>query len=473
MKHLTFIIAFFIAGFVSAQTPTLQALVSKSTVPVGSRITISYKFNYSGENFTAPNNLTKNFRVLGGPNKSSQMSYVNGKMSSSVSYTYIVSPINIGKFTIKPAQIKFENKVYSSKALEITVIKAQEGQSQNASGNEQKQLNSINKDIYLKLSVNKKSAYQGEQIVATYKLYNKASLRGIEAERMPEFDGFYTQEIEVNNNNSRTREVINGVPFDVYTLKKTILIPQKTGELSLIPLEIDAIVQIQSDKAVNTWFGPRYQMKDVKVLLKSNPLKIKIKPLPTGAPKSFSGAVGQFKFSTKISPNELAVNDALNYVIKISGTGNIPLINNPEPIWPQEFEVYDPKLKSNSNTKTNKITGSKSWDYLAIPRNGGEYKLKAIAFTYFNPSSKKYITLTSDSALITVSGSSNSADGQANQVIKQDVSRMGTDIRFYSYRSYSTSSRGCDFLWHRLVLFLASIPFRSWRFGSRGNEQTK
>ena len=299
MKHFTFIIALLISGFVSAQTPTLQALVSKSTIQVGSRITISYQFNYSGEDFTAPNNLTKNFRVLGGPNKSSQMSYVNGKMNSSVSYSYIVSPINVGKFTINPAQIEFENKVYSSKALEINVIKAQ-GQQQGASSNEQKQLNSLNKNIYLKLTVDKRTVFQGEQVVATYKLYNKSNLRGIEAERMPEFDGFYTQDIEVNNNNSRTREVINGIPFDVFTLKKTILIPQKTGELNLIPLEIDAIVQIQSDKAVNTWFGPRYQMKDVQVLLKSNPMKIKVNPLPSGAPKSFYGAVGNFKFATQI-----------------------------------------------------------------------------------------------------------------------------------------------------------------------------
>lgn len=432
MRNLLFIVSFLMSGIALGQTPTLQALVSKTTVEVGGQITISYQFNYSGEDFTAPPNLTKNFRVLGGPNKRSEMSYVNGSMTSKVSYSYAISPINVGTFVINPAKIEFENKVYSSQAIKINVVKAQpkKNNEQNTSNNEQKQLNSIDKNLFLKLTVDKKSVFQGEQIVATYRLYNKANLRGIEAQRMPEFNGFYTQDIEVNNNNNRKREVINGVPFDIFILKKTILIPQKTGELNLIPLEIDAIVQIQSDKAVNTWFGPRYQMKDVPVLIKSNALKIEVKPLPKGAPKSFTGAVGNFKFSTNISPTQIAVNDALNYVVKISGTGNIPLINNPEPEWPQEFEVYDPKLKSNSTTKTNKISGSKTWDYLAIPRNGGEYELAPLEFSYFNPATKKYQTIRTAPTSITVLGNAGTIDGSNTKIIKQDVSRMGTDIRF-------------------------------------------
>ena len=432
MKKFIFIFVCMVFGGLQAQTPTLQALVSKTTVPLNGNFTISYQFNYSGEDFTAPTNITKDFRVLGGPNKRSEMSYVNGTMTSKISYSYVLSPINEGTFTIKPAKIEFENKTYSSQEIKITVTKAQDKSNQNQAkgSNEQKQLKALEKNIYLKLHVNKKTAFQGEQIVATYKLYNKSQLRGIEAQRMPEFDGFYTQDIEVTNNNNHTREMINGVPYDVFVLKKTILIPQKTGELNLIPLEVDAVVQIQSNKAVNTWFGPRYQMKDVKVLLKSNPLKIQVKPLPSGAPKSFTGAVGNFKFSSKISTTEMEVNDALNYIIKISGTGNLPLINNPEPEWPQEFEVYDPKLQSSSNTKTNRITGAKTWDYLAIPRNGGEYVFEPLEFSFFNPSLNKYQTITTEETMVNVTGASQSNASGTNKIIKQDVSRIGTDIRF-------------------------------------------
>lgn len=460
MKQLIFILAFFVSGITLAQTPTLQALVSKTTVPAGGNFTVSYQFNYSGEDFTAPSNITKDFRILGGPNKRSEMSYVNGTMTSKISYSYVLSPLNPGEFVINPAQITFENKVYSSQAIKIKVTKAQGNQGANGQttqsdvNNQQKQIKALKNSIYLKLLVDKKQVYQGEQIVATYKLYNKAQLRGIEAQRMPEFDGFYTADIEVNNQNNRTREIINGVPFDVFVLKKTILIPQKTGELNLIPLEIDAIVQVQGDKAVNTWFGPRYQMKDVKVLLKSQPIKINVKPLPKGAPKNFDGAVGNFKFSTSLSPNNLQVNDALNYVIKISGSGNLPLINNPVPDWPQEFEVYDPKLKSNTNTKSNRITGSKTWDYLTIPRNGGEYTFKGLAFSFFNPSTKKYETITKDDVIVTVEGSSAPGTPGASQIMKQDVSRLGTDIRFI--HTSPPSLRASD------DFFFGSVWFYFW-----------
>lgn len=462
MKNLLFIITLFASGLGLAQTPTLQALVSKTTVPAGGNFTVSYQFNYSGDDFTAPSNITKDFRILGGPNKRSEMSYVNGTMTSKISYSYVLSPLNPGEYTIKPASITFENKVYTSQQIKITVVKAQNNQNnsgqttQSQVNNQQKQIKALKNSIYLKLSVDKKTAYQGEQIVATYKLYNKAQLRGIEAQRMPEFDGFYTTDIEVNNQNNRTREIINGVPFDVFVLKKTILIPQKSGELNLIPLEIDAVVQVQGDKAVNTWFGPRYQMRDVKVLLKSQQVKITVKTLPSGAPKSFKGAVGNFKFSTSLNPKSLKVNDALNYVVKISGAGNLPLIDNPVPDWPQEFEVYDPKLKSNTNTKSNKITGAKSWDYLAIPRNGGKYVFKGLEFSYFNPKTKKYVTITEDDVDIVVTGSDLSTGSGSSTINKQDVSRIGTDIRFI-HTSTPNLKTANDF-------FFGSVWFYFWLF---------
>ncbi len=437
MRNIYFVILLFISSIGVAQTPTLQALVSKQSVPVGGNFTVSYQFNYSGDDFTAPSNITKDFRILSGPQKRSEMRYNNGKVTSTISYTYVLSPLNAGEYVLEPAKIVFENKTYSSKSIQIIATKAQTQQQQKDQSTQteinqqEKQKRSLKNSIYLRLELNKKTVFQGEQIIATYKLYNKASLRGIEAQRMPEFDGFYTSDIEINNNNNRSREVINGVPFDVFILKKTILIPQKSGELTLIPLEIDAIVQVQGSKAVNTWFGPRYQMKDIKLVLKSNALKIKVKPLPKGAPDSFDGAVGRFKFEVNLTPTELKVNDALTYSVKISGTGNLPLINNPVPKWPQEFEVYDPKLKANVNTKSNKLTGSKRWEYLAIPRNNGEYIFEPIEFTFFNTATKKYQTITSGEAKITVTGTSEyGSKTNPNGVNKQDVSRLGTDIRF-------------------------------------------
>ena len=191
------------------------------------------------------------------------------------------------------------------------------------------------------------------------------------------------------------------------------------------------------------------------VLLKSKPAKIKVKPLPSNAPDSFKGAVGTFKFTTSLTPKNLKVNDALNYTIKINGTGNLPLIEHPNPEWPQEFEVYDPKLKSNFNNKSNLIKGSKTWEYLAIPRNNGEYEFKELAFTFFNLSTKKYETITTPSHLITVTGTASEANVNGiNGVNRQDVSRLGTDIRFIHTQNPELKIMG--------QIFFGSVWFYFW-----------
>ncbi len=441
MRNYILFLLFFVTQIGVAQTPVLQALVSKEVVEVDGRFTISFRFNASGDKFTPPSNLSENFRVLSGPNKSSEMSYINGSMSSSVSYSYILSPIQKGSFTIEAASMESDDKIYTSNKVKIKVVDAQNNsgngqQYQNQQEHQEQQKKIAKENLFLKLVLNKKSVYQGEQVIATYKLYNRTRLNGIEGQRMPEFDGFYTSDIEINGNNNHTREVLNGVEYDVFVLKKTILIPLKTGELTLIPLEIDANIQIQDSKPVNTWFGPQYRYKNASVSLKSNSEKLNVKALPKGAPNSFSGAVGSFKFSTTCEPKELKVNEALTYSIKISGTGNLPLIDNPIPNWPQEFEVYDPKLKSNFNTKTNSISGSKTWEYLSIPRNGGDYSIEPLEFTYFDLATKKYVTIAGDVYPVKVSGvAENQTSSGTFGVNRQEVERLSTDIRFIRTRN--------------------------------------
>lgn len=461
MRYFIFIIFTLFTSFaINGQTPTLQAFVNENTVSVGDHITLTYEFNYSGTDFTPPANLTQNFRLLGGPNQSMEMRSINGVMRSKLSYSYVIGPLNPGNYTINPASITFENKVYSSQQIRIKVIKNNESNTsstkkENKAAQREK---TLKENIYIRLHIDKKTAYQGEQIIATYKLYNKLNLMGIEAQRMPEFNGFYTKNIDLENSKQTTREVINGVLMQVYILQKTILIPQKSGELTLIPLEIDAVVGVQSTQSINTIFGRRFQSEEVRLLLKSNPIKIHVKPLPKGAPDSFNGAVGKFKFTTTIAPHQVEVNDALNYVIKISGTGNIPLIDNPVPEWPQEFEVYDPKLKSNIKISTQGISGSKTWDYLMIPRNGGDYTFKGLYFTYFNPETGKYHTIKEEKVDVHIQGSNADQQNNTPSINKQELSRMGTDIRFI--HTSPTSLNSPDSIFFRSIWFyiLIALP---------------
>jgi hypothetical protein len=271
---------------------------------------------------------------------------------------------------------------------------------------------------------------------------------------MPEFDGFYTSDIELDNNN-HSRETVNGVIFDVFTLKKTILIPQKSGELTLIPLEIDANVQIQDSKPINTWFGPRYQFKNTTISLKSNALKINVKPLPKNAPENFTGAVGNYTITTTCTPTNLKVNDAITYTLKISGTGNIPLVDYPKQTWPLEFEVYDPKLKSNISSKTNSLSGSKTWEFLAIPRNEGDYTIPEWSFSFFNLQTRKYETITAPSYSIQVMGNPDGeSGGMATSVTKQDIAHLKTDIRYIHTSGPKLKKVGSG--------FFGSVWFYAW-----------
>lgn len=432
-KLLFFLYIIFVSHAVLAQTPSLQALVSSEVVVVNKQLTITFRFNSSGEGFTPPNNLTDNFRVLSGPNKSSQMSFVNGKMSSSVSYSYVISPIKEGNYNINPAKIQEDGTTYTSPKVKIKVVKPSKQQQQaeaNDPRSETNQRKQLAKNLYVKLVVSKTKLYQGEQLVATYKLYNRTRLVGIEGQRLPEFDGFYTNDIKIENNN-HTREQVGNAIFDVYTLKKTIIIPQRSGKLQLIPLEVDAQVQIQDSKPVNTWFGPQYQYKNITVSLKSNPVTINVKPLPKEAPADFTGAVGKFNFKATASPATVNINDAITFQLKVTGSGNLPLLDPPTVVWPQEFEVYDPKLTAKTNNATGAIKGSKTWEYLTIPRAAGTYEIPPISFVYFNPATRKYEEKTIHLDALTVTGNVNGADaGMATQISKQNVSRLGTDIRF-------------------------------------------
>jgi hypothetical protein len=434
----------------SGQEIVFRATTNKDKLAVGDYLTLSFELNASGNSFSPPS-LSENFRVLSGPNKSSQMSFVNGKVSSTLTYSYVISPLNQGNYTIGPASIRFENKTYKSQPLNIQVVAASEKKKDQQQKSKEDDLSD---KLFIRVEVDKKAVYQGQQLIATYKLYNRTSLNGIEGQKLPEFNGFYTSDIEINTRTNRRQEAVGNQVFDVYTIKKTILIPQITGSLELKPIELSANVRMRQGKPINTLFGPQYNYVNKKITLKSNSIKITVKGLPAGAPASFNGAVGKFKLSSSVDKENLEVNDALNYVVSLSGSGNISLIDPDAPEFPSDFELYDPKTKSNISNKSGVMSGSRSWEYLAIPRHGGSYTIPPLEFTYFNPSSESYITLKSKGFTISVGGSGNlegDASGASRILNKQEVRQMGQDIRYLKKGKPALREKGASFFgsnWH-------------------------
>ena len=417
----------FIENIAVAQDVQFTAATSHNTVATGDRFQIEFKINSKISGFTPPN-LT-NFRVLSGPNQSTNMSWVNGQTSTSLSYSYVLMAIKEGSFTIAPAKVMINGKTYNSNSIEITVQKGVQGQQQQQQQGGKEDVN-VSDEVYIKSTVNKTTVYQGEYLFATYKLYTRIGIAGNELIKNAALNGFWSQEIDLGQT-QWTEEVIGGYRWSVATIRKIVLFPQRAGDLEIDPLEMRFVTQkrVSGGQSVfDQFFG---KVVEEEHFLKSKPIKIKVLPHPEPSPKSFVNAVGNLDMKVDVSAYEVKANEAINIKIKISGNGNLPLIDKIDIDFPKDFEIYDPKITDNTKTTTNGVSGTKEYDYLIIPRFAGEYKIAPISFSYFNTTSKKYVTINSDPLTFKIAkGDGSSANVTYSSANKEDIKLLGEDIRF-------------------------------------------
>ena len=375
----------------------LKLGVSKNPVAVGEQFTIEFSFDGDASNFIGPN-LT-GLRKLGGPNKSSSssMQIINGKVTSSntTSFSYYVKALNEGQITIGEASVKSNGKTYRSKAGTIEIVKSNPKSKQESL--------SITDNVTLNASVNRSSVFQGEQIVVTYKLVSKINLADINLTAVPEFNGFWKDEIESNSNGKI--EVINGQRHRVWEVKRYILTPQKSGTLKIDPMKIDVTVQIQNRRSNDPFrdpFGFFGSTQNVVEEVSSRPIAITVEDLPSKAPENFSGAVGQFKIASSVDKLSLDANQAVNYTIVLSGKGNLHLIDNVPVSFPSNFETYDPQKKDKVFTSKSGYGGKVEFEHLLVPRFKGEYIIEKHDFCYFDPKAKDYKTISTEPITINV-----------------------------------------------------------------------
>ena len=377
---------------------TLELSVSKNPVAVGEEFRIDFTLNGEGESFNPPN--LNGLRKISGPNQSSSssMQIINGKISRSktTTYSYYVTALKEGELTIKEASITSNGKIVRSKAGVMNVTKA----------NPKAKTNSYNiaENVFVKTSVNKNNIYQGEQIVVSYKLYSKINLTDINISSIPELNGFWKEEVETKS--TAKLEVIDGVRHNVWEISRFILTPQKSGKLNVDPMNINVTVQIKKQRNRRDPFGDPFGMfgsyQNIEEEIQSKNIKINVKDLPEGAPENFNGAVGQFELKSSVDKKTADANEAINYKLTLSGNGNIHLIDNIPVNFPANFESYDPQKKDKTfNTKSG-IAGKIEFEHLLIPRYKGEYSIDGVSFSYFNPRSKTYKTITTESLVINV-----------------------------------------------------------------------
>ncbi len=465
MNKVFSIILLLLSGMLlQAQDITVTAS-APNVVAVGEQFRLSFIVNEKADNLTPPD--LKDFYILMGPSTSYNQStqIINGKMTRSVTYTYtwILEATKEGVFHIDPATITVKNKTYTSNPLDIEVVKgsgsAGTGEDKETTGGAAPAAGE--NDLFLRIHVDKNSIYRGEHIIATVKIYSRVNLSGFENATFPSFNGFLREDIETPALRSLERENVNGVIYGTGVLQRFILFPQVTGELMVDPMELECLVQKRVQQSSRGFFDSFFDSyQNVKQTIKSPPVTVTVKELPEDAPESFSGSVGQLAMNVSVDKNQMEENEAMNLRIRFTGNGNIRLIEAPQVDFPPDFDLYDPKISSNVNHTQNGTSGSKTFEFLAIPRHAGDYRIPPIEFTYFDPVGKQYKSLRSDEFRILVKQSDESEGGAViSGFSKEDLRFIGSDIRFIKNEKFKLRPRDRSLIksWYFYLSYLIAL----------------
>ncbi len=459
----------FVTG-VNAQK--LTASVNKNPVGINDRFQLSFELNDKGNNFRAPS--LNDFNVLSGPNQSTSMQIINGGMSQSIIFSYILQPKKEGAFKIEPATIEAGGKIILSNMVTVNVTKAAAGQSSQQGGQNQDEKSNISsKNIFFKVSVDKSNVYRGEAIVAIYKLYTNVQVVNYGINKVPAFNGFWSQDMEMPQQLSLEKtEIINGVTYRVGEIKKVVLFPQQSGTLTLEPMEGECIARIQvkrnktgspfdifNDPFFNDPFSGFGGIRDVKFAVKSEPVKITVKELPANSPASFNGAVGRYTLEGTLDKTKLKANDAVTFRLKLSGRGNIKLTEAPVFDLSPDIEKYDPEITDNITVNERGASGTRVFEYLMIPRHQGAYDFGPVTFSYFDLDKKSYVTLVTPKYKINVERGKDGGSATAASGGKSDFKLLGRDIRFIKTTVPEFRSVRDDFYGTFLFWLLVLLPF--------------
>jgi hypothetical protein len=469
-----------------------QSVEFKASAPaqviIGRPFQLSYSVNQRAKDLRAPE--FTDFDYVAGPytSQSSSTSFVNGKRTSSfqMTYTYTLLASKEGSFTIPPATIKVDGEQYTSNGVRITVLPADEPAQTNANRqshtagttasqqNESQTISSEN--IFMRTLVSKTKVHEQEAILLTYKLY----FAGVDVAqltnntRLPEFKGFLKQELEMSEIQTEL-EHYNGRNYQTAVLYRTLLFPQRSGDIVIDPAQFEALLRVQNRAQVRSIFDDFFNSyTTVTKALQSPGITINVSALPAGKPLGFCGGVGQFNISSSISSTELQANEAVTLTVTIQGAGNMKLLKTPAVDWPEGFEVYDPKVTNNFSVTTSGVSGTKTIEYLAIPRAGGVYTIPAIQFAYYDTQADAYRSLATPEYTLNIARSTNEESGAAvvnTYVQKENIQQLGSDIRYiYTGELKAASNRNSIsfgtllfWLFYAIPLSIAALMFIVFR----------
>jgi hypothetical protein len=412
-----------------------------SVVSVGQQFSVTYSVNTGGGEFVVPSfdGLTK----LMGPQTSYSQStqIINGKISRQTSYSYIyyLQADKEGTFIIPPAVFTYKNKEYKSEQMRIEVVAGSPSTSSRSSSSSRGSASdNISEtipegELFVNVYLNRKEVYLGEPILATVKLFTQVDLQGINEIKYPSFNDFLRTDLETEPLTSLEQERINGKVYGTGIIQRFLLYPQVAGNITIDPVQLNVLVH-QRTSDPDPFFGDFFSSyQTIPKAISSKPVTIRVKPLPGVRPEKFSGVVGKLDISAKIDKDSIKVNDAVNLKITVSGSGNLKIASAPELKLEPGIEVYDPKVTENLQNSGNGTTGSKTFEYLLIPRHNGEFTIPSVTYSYFDTGTGKYETLHTQEFKFFAEKTNDQSGGGVtlySGVTKEDVKYLGKDIRF-------------------------------------------
>lgn len=469
MRKIIFLLFTILAAWQVKAADKVRFVAEAADVVVsGDQVRLVFTVNSQDiKDFRAPS--IKGFDVLMGPSRSQQSSIqiINGKRTSnsSTAFTYILLAGSPGTYTIPAASVEVNGEKVFSNAISIKVLPQDQnsGNSGNNGGGSASSSRSqaagsriSSNDLFITATASKTTVHEQEAILLTYKVYTVVNLRQVYG-KMPDLKGFHTQEVELPQQKTFTLEHYKGRNYNTTVWSQYVLFPQQTGKLEIPSITFDGVVaqQTVSDDPFDAFFnGGGYV--EVKKKITTPKVVINVQPLPA-KPAGFSGAVGEFKLASSINATDVKTNDAVTIKLTLSGTGNMKLIGTPEVKFPQDFEIYDPKVTDDYKLTNSGLTGTKTFEYLAIPRHAGNFTIPAVEFTYFDLKSNSYKTLKTEAYNLKVA----KGQGNADQVIsdftnKESVKMLGKDIRFIKLGDSSLRPKG-DFFFGTVGYYLCYL----------------
>lgn len=435
IKHYILTLMVCWANLVWAQNIKFTASASKNTVGTGDVFEVTFAVNGNMERFTPPD--FGGLQVVGGPNQSSSMESINGTTTMSSAVSYEVVAAKEGDFTIGTATVVVNGRGYTSTAIRIKVVKGKPVQQNNRAqaipdNTVADAKMDLSKTLFLRAVVDKDNVYQGQQLTLTYRIYTRVNILQSQVNKFPDLTGFYNQDVKDQPQQAKWKqEIYKGLKYSVADIKQVILFPEHAGNITIDPFEMTFIAQVAAPAhdIMEQFFGNA--QTQVKYPAKSPPLVVHVKPLPeAGKPVTFTGAVGNFSVDASVDKTQLKANESLNYKLKVTGAGNIKLLKNLNVIFPLDFEKYDPKVTDTVTEHITGVAGSRFYNYLLIPRHQGDYTIDPVKFSYFNPATGRYVTLSTKAFKIKVDKGKIENNVTAFASDKQDVKILDKDIRY-------------------------------------------